>query len=421
MSEHAGSRFEEIIASHAWGRPRSPIGEYFADPYRMFAWARANAPVLHVPDIDCWAIARFDDIRRVFSDPVAFSSANVRQPITPLCSKAREIYTAAGVGLKPTLADEEPQTHRRHRGIFGKGLSSRRVELLEPLIRETIAREIDRFVDDGRADLLSQLLQPAAARVTFHLLGGNDEEFDLAKWPGGMRRVEIWGPYTEAAQISLVEMVVRLWSFSGQLAAAAIENPGDNYIGDAVKARFEDPSLFTDDYLHNVVFLLQTAGADNQSQALAFGVRRMLEEQAPWKRLCADQNLIPNAVEEILRLCTPLLAFPRIATRDSEIRGQRIPGGARLLLLLASGNRDEAVFPDSGKLDIDRKNARHHLSFGHGTHFCLGAPLARLEMRITLEELTRRLPQMRLADGGAPDVFRTFTFRGLKQLTVEWD
>ena len=421
MPEQGPTRFEELIAAHAEPSHGSPVAGYFADPYRFFAWARAEAPVLHVPEVDWWTIAHFRDIRSIFRDPETFSSTNVRQPVAPLCPRAREIYESAGVRLEPTLADEEPADHRRHRRMFGKGFATHRIERLEPRIRAIVSQEIDRFADDGRADLLAQLLQPAAARMTLHLLGGDDDAFDLADWPGGMRRVEIWGALTEAAQVSLVEMIVRLWSFSGRLVEAAIEKPGDNYLGDAIRMRRDDPSLFSVNYLHNIAFLLQTAGADNQSQSLANGIRTMLADGMSWQRLCADTALIPNAVEEILRLCTPLLAFPRLATEDAEIGGRKIPAGARILLLLASGNRDETVFPDGETLHIDRRNARDHLSFGHGAHFCLGAPLARLEMRIILEELTRRLPHIRLVGNGPPDIFRTFTFRGLKHLTVEWD
>ena len=421
MSANGATRFEELLAAHAGRARESLLAEYFADPYRFFAWARAEAPVLHVPQVDCWAVARYEDIASVFRDPKTFSVANVRRSMVPLFPKAKEVYESAGVRLEPTLGDEEPPSHRRHRRIFGEGLSVRRIERLEPRIRATVSRLIDAFAGDGRTDLLPRLLQPTAARMTFHLLGGDDEDFDLADWPGGMRRVEIWGPATEAAQVSFMENVARLWSFGGRLARAAMENPGDNYIGDMVRLRRSDPSLFTDNYLHNVVFLLQTAGADNQSHSLANGIRAMLDARTPWERLCAEPGLIPNAVEEILRFATPLMAFSRLATRDAEIGGRQVPSGAQILLLLASGNRDESVFPDGETLDIDRKNASEHLSFGLGTHFCLGAPLARLEMKIILEELTRRLPRMRLADGGAPSLFRTFTFRGLNALPVEWD
>ena len=421
MSKCGTTRFEELIAAHAGNLRGSPLAGYFADPYRFFAWARASAPVLRIAEVDWWAVARYRDVRSILADPVTFSSSIVREPITPACPRAQQIHESAGVRLEPTLADEEPATHRRHRRLFGEGLSVRRVARLEPRIRAIVTGQIDRFANDGRADLLAGLLQPAAARMTFHLLGGCDDDFDLADWPGGMRRVETWEPPTETAQVSLMKVVARLWTFSGRLAGSALERPGDNYLGDAVRARRADPSLFTDNYLHNVAFLLQTAGADNQSHALANGIQAMLEAREPWQRLCADPGLIPNAVEEILRFATPLLAFPRLATRDAQVAGRRVPAGARLLLLLASGNRDETVFPDGERLDLERPNARDHLSFGHGPHFCLGAPLARLEMRIILEELTRRLPGLRLADGGAPDVFRTFTFRGLKHLTVEWN
>ena len=420
MSARGATWFEELIAAHATQMGDSPLAGYFADPFRFFAWARAEAPVLHLPEVDWWAVARYRDIRSVFRDPATFSSSIVRQPITPLCPQAREIRESAGVRLEPTLADEEPATHRRHRRFFGEGLSARRVARLAPMIRAIVTSQIDRFVDDGHADLLAQLLQPAASRMTFHLLGGDDDHFDLADWPGGMRRVETWGAPTEAAQVSQMHMVARLWSVSGRLVRNAIEHPGDNYLGAAVRARRAQPAVFTDNYLHNVAFLLQTAGADNQSHALAHGIRTMLDDRTPWERLCASPGLIPNAVEEILRFGTPLLAFPRLATRDTEVGGRRIAAGARILLLLASGNRDEHVFPGGERLDIDRENARDHLSFGHGAHFCLGAPLARLEMKIILEELTRRLPHLRLANGGVPDIFRTFTFRGQKSLTVEW-
>ena len=416
------TRFEELIATHAGKVHGSPLARYFAEPYRFFAWARAEAPVLHLAEVDWWAVAGYRDIRSTLGDPATFSSSITRQPIVmrAICPRAKEICESAGVRLEPTLADEEPATHRHHRRVFSEGLSTRRVARFEPRIRAMVTRHIDRFVDGGRADLLSQLLQPVANGMTFHLLGGDDDDFDLADWPSGMRRVETWREPTAAAQVSLMQVVARMWTFSGRLVRNAIERPGDNYLGDVVRARRADPSLFTDNYLHNVAVLLQTAGADNLSQSLANGIRTMLEAREPWQRLCADPGLIPGAIEEILRFSVSILLSARLVTGDAEVGGRRIPAGTRIMLLRASGNRDESVFPDGERFDIDRENARDHLSFGHGPHYCLGAPLARLEMKIILEELTRRLPRMRLADGGRPDIFRTFTFRGLKHLTVEW-
>lgn len=421
MSEQSATRFDEMLAAHAGSLRGSRYAEYFADPYGFFAWARSEAPILHIPEVGAWAVSRFDDIRAIFRDPETFSSANVRQPPVPLCPEAMDIYRSAGVRLEPALIDEDSDAHHRSRRLFSKGLSARSVKRYEPRIRNIVSRLIDGFANEGRVDLLVRFLQPVASRMTFHLLGGNDDDFDLADWPGGIRRVEILGTPTEAAQISLVNMVVRIWSFGGRLVEAAIENPGDNYLGDIVRARSSDSLPFTDNYLHNIVAVLQIAGSDTQSHSLAHGIRDMLAGGDAWARLCADPALIPNAVEEILRFYNPTLMFPRLATREVEIAGRQIPAGARVLLLLASGNRDETVFPDGETMDIDRENARDHLTFGHGAHFCLGAQLARLEMKVILEELTGRLPGMRLAENGSPEVFRTFSFRGLKRLMVEWN
>ena len=418
MPEHGATRFEEMVAAHAGNLRGSPLAHYIADPYRFFAWARAEAPVMHVSEVDWWAVARYHDIRSVFRDPETFSSSIIREPMTSLCPRAREVYESAGMRTQPALVDEGPATHPSHRRFFGAGLSKRSVERFEPHIRALVTGLIDGFIDDGRADLLAELLQPAANRTILHLLGA-DDEFDLARSLDGIRRGETWAAWSEDAQVSLMKAVARSWAFSGRLVQSEIVNPGDNYLGDAVRARRSDPDLFSDNYLHNIAFLLLTSGSDNLSLTLANGIRAMLDARTPWQRLCDDSRLIPNAVEEILRTGAFVLMSPRLATRDTEVGGRRIPAGARVMLLRASGNRDETVFPNGERLDIDRVNARDHLSFGHGPHFCLGAPLSRLAMKIVLEELTRRVPQMRPADD-APDVFRAFTFRGLRHMTVEW-
>ena len=420
MSGQGATRFEELIAEYAGNARHSHLANYFADPYQFFAWARAESPVLHIPEIDWWAVVRYRDIRAAFQNLEVFSSANVRQPVTPLCPRAKAQYESSGMRLEPALTDEEPQTHRRNRRIFGQGLSVRQVERYEPMIRMMVSREIDGFIDDGRADLLPQLLSPVASRVIFHMLGGADEDFDIADWPAGMPRADLLLNSTEIAQISMIDVMTRLWSFGGKLMENAIRAPGNNYLGDAIRARCADPSLFTDNYLHNVVFLLQNAGTQNVGLTLANGIWAMLRDETPWRRLCEDPGLIPNAIEEILRFVVSQMAFPRLAIRDTEIDGHQISAGSRILLFLASGNRDETVFPDGETLDIDRRNAKDHLSFGHGAHFCLGAPLARLQMKIVLEELTQRVPRMRLAHSGAPDVFRLYSLRGMRKLVVEW-
>ena len=146
----------------------------------------------------------------------------------------------------------------------------------------------------------------------------------------------------------------------------------------------------------------------------------LMRHRQAWERLCAEPALIPNAVEELLRFDSSVITWRRKALKAVEVAGVAIPEGAKLLLALCSGNRDAAHFPEPDRLDIDRDNAKTHLSFGFGIHYCLGAPLARLELKVILEELTRRLPSLRLAPDQPWEFPPNTSFRGPARLLVEW-
>ena len=210
------------------------------------------------------------------------------------------------------------------------------------------------------------------------------------------------------------------WKFTVDLVERALQNPGDNYLGDMVRIHREDPSLFSVNYLCNVMFLMQFAGHETTTQASANGLRHLLTDRAQWELLCEKPELIENAVEEILRIDSSIFGWRRLTTRDTTLGGIEIPEGSRILLMMGSGNHDEAMFPDGAKFDATRKNAKKHLGLGLGAHFCMGAPLARLEMRIILEQLTRRLPDMELVDDQSWAYLPTLVFRGVQNLQVKW-
>ena len=168
------------------------------------------------------------------------------------------------------------------------------------------------------------------------------------------------------------------------------------------------------------MFLMQFAGHETTTQASANGIRHLLSNRGQWELLCAQPELIANAVEEILRIDSSIFAWRRIATRESTLGGVTIPQGARILMMMGSGNHDEDVFPDGSSFDATRKNAKKHLGLGLGAHFCMGAPLARLEMRVILEQLTRRLPELQLVADQQWKYLPTLVFRGVQRLEVEW-
>ncbi len=394
---------------------------YLADPYPFFERARREEPVFYSPETGYWVVARHADIVAVFRDPKTFSAALARHPVTPLCPEAARVRDGLDIAIEPSLVDEDPETHLKHRRIFGDAFTPRRVNEIEPRIRAIVTRYIDRFAGDGEAELVSQMLYEVPALAIFIFLGASDEDAVFVKRLGSTRAVVNWGRPDEEEQVAMMRDMGEHWAFTRRLVDAALAEPGDNYLGDMVRLHREDPSRFTVNYLCNVMFLMQFAGHETTTQASANGLKALLSDRPQWERLCREPALIPGAVEEILRFDTSIFAWRRIATRDAEIGGTAIPAGAKILLLLGSGSRDEEAFADGERFDIARPDAKRHLAFGNGAHFCMGAPLARLEMRIVLEELTRRLPGMRLVEGQGWEYVPTLTFRGVQKLRVEWD
>ncbi|MFK7805691.1 MAG: cytochrome P450 [Anaerolineae bacterium] len=396
-------------------------GEYLQNPYRFFDKARPAEPVFYSPQEDSWVVMKYDYMVEVFKDPDTFSAANARHPVQPLCPAAAAERDRLNITIEPCLVDESPETHRKHRRIFGNAFTPRRVNQIEDQVRAIVTKFIDAFIEDGQADLVSQLLYEVPALAIFIFLGAKDEDAAMVKKLGGDRALVNFGWPSEDSQVGMMGNMAEHWAFTKKLVDDALDNPGDNYLGDMVRLHQEDPSRFTINYLVNVMFLMQFAGHETTTQASANGIKAMLHDHAQWDKLVANPDLIPNAVEEILRFDTSIFAWRRIATRDTQIGGVDIPAGGKILMMLGSGNHDEEMFPNPGQFDPERKNAKKHLGLGNGAHFCMGAPLARLEMKIILEELTRRLPHLQLVEEQEYAYLPTLLFRGVQNLQVKWD
>ena len=395
--------------------------DYLADPYREFDRLRREAPVFYSRKIGYWIVSRYSDVTAVLQDPDTFSPVIVRQPLAPLCPEAMRIATAHGLSLQRALVDEGTGTHARHRRIFGGGLSAGRIRRLEPVVRRIVDETIDRFIDDGVADLVEKLFLVVPARVVFALLGAPDDDALLGEWLGATRVIESWWNLDDTHEIEMMRSMAWRWTFARTQVDAALMNPGDDYLGDMARLHLTRPSLFTRSYLDNVIFLIQFAGHETTAQVLANGVKALLTHRPQWEQLCADPNVVPRAVEEILRFDTAVFAWRRIAARRTVIGGQSIAAADKILLLLGSANHDPSMFPGGERFDVDRAHTARHLSFGYGPHFCIGASLARLEIATVIEALTRRLPHMRLVEGQKWDYHPSLSFRVLRSLQVQWE
>jgi cytochrome P450 len=394
---------------------------YLADPYPFFAEARAAAPVFYSPDLDYWVVTRYHDIRRIFQTPREFSAANTLEPLQPICPAAAHVLAEGGFRPVPTLTDSDPPGHSRVRRLANVAFTPRRVAAMEPFVRELTGRFVRERLSSGRADLVRDLAWDLPALVIFRVLGVPDEDVPRVKAGAASRLLLMWGRPSEGEQVRLAQGMAAFWRYAETLVASRAGRPRDDFTSDLLLARDGDLPALSRQEVTQVVYELLFAGHETTTGLISNALRQLLTHRHAWEEICADRSLIPNAVEEVLRFDSSVVAWRRKTTRAVEVGGVPVPAAANLLLLLGSANRDPAVFEGPDRFDIHRPNARDHLSFGHGAHFCLGAPLARLEARVVLEELSARLPGLRLVPGQPLRFQANTTFRGPLSLLVEWD
>ncbi len=394
---------------------------YLADPYPFFAQAREITPVFYSPDLDHWVVTRYNDIRLIFQTPKLFSATNAIDPIQPVCPHAGQVLREGGFRPIPTLTNTDPPAHTRARRLTNVAFTPRRVAAMESFVRALTIRFIEERLFSGRADLVRDFAWELPALVIFRVLGVPNEDIPRIKAGSESRLLFMHGRPTEEEQTQLAQGLAMFWRYAEDLVALRAQEPRDDFTSDLILARDGDVPALSLQEVTTIVFALLLAGHETTTNLLGNAYRRLLTERQAWEEICAEPSLIPNAIEEVLRFDSSVIAWRRKTTQAVEIGGIPVPAEAKLILLLGSANRDPTVFPDPDRFDIHRQNAKEHLSFGHGPHFCVGAPLGRLEARVVLEEISARLPSLRLVPGQTLRYLPNVSFRGPLSLLVEWD
>jgi cytochrome P450 len=382
--------------------------------------ARAESPVTWLPDIGYWAVSKYDDVKKILGDTENFSAEITLNPLEPFTDEVIALLKERNFCPRPTLSNNTREDHARIRRHTQIAFAPRRMKTLEPYIRELVDEAVGKFIDDKRADLVGQVVYELPALVLFRLLGVPPEDVAHIKQWADDRLLMTFGRLDPKRQLEAAKNLAEYWDYCLDLVQKKIAKPGDDLPSDMLATRAEDESALSLDDINNVVFGLLLAGHETTTNASANAILTLLQEEGAWAELAENPDLIPGAIEEILRFRPSVVAWRRLAKEPVEIAGVKIPAGDRVLCFLASANRDEDKFENSEVFDIHRKDARAHIAFGFGNHFCLGAPLARFELQVILEELTARLPGLRLADDQSLAMVETVQFRGPKELWVEW-
>jgi len=387
----------------------------------VFRKARAESPVTFLPDIGFWAVTKFDDIKAVLGDQEKYSSEITLEPLVPFFPEVVDLLQERGFSPRPTLSNNEREDHARIRRNVQVAFSPKRNKKLEPYIRQLVNEAIDRFEADKRANLVEQMVYELPALVLFKLLGIPESDVKTIKMWADSRLILAFGRPSLEDQLVAAGHLADYWDYCLDLVQKRIASPKDDLPSDLLEVRAGDDSILTIEDINNVVFGLLLAGHETTTNMSGNAILSMLQNPVSWNEIVADASLIPHAVEECLRFRSSVVAWRRLAKCDVKLSGVDISAGSRLLCFLPSGNRDESRFENGEVLDIHRENARKHISFGFGRHFCLGAPLARIELQIILEELCGRLPGLRLTPDQDLVPVEAVQFRGPQQLWVEWD
>ncbi len=399
-----------------------PFGDgYQQDPPSYVAWSRESEPVFYSPQLGYWVVTRYDDIKTIFRDNITFSPSVALEKITPTGDEANEVLASYGYGMNRTLVNEDEPAHMERRRALMEPFAPEHLADHEPMVRALVREYVDRFIDDGRADLVDQMFWEIPLTVALEFLGVPDDDRPKLREYSVAHTVNTWGRPKPEEQVAVAHAVGNFWQYAGGVLERMRERPEDHgWMQYGIRKQREMPGVVTDSYLHSMMMAGIVAAHETTANGIANAVKLLLENRDIWEQVCADPTLIPNAVEECLRHNGSQAAWRRIATKDTEIGGVAIPEGARILMVSSSGNHDTHRFEDPDLVDVRRDDAADHLTFGYGAHQCLGKNLARMEMQIFLEELTGRLPHMRLTEQEFSYVPNT-SFRGPEHLWVEWD
>jgi len=383
--------------------------EIDSDPYPVWKRLRDEQPLYYNERYDFYALSRFDDVERASVDWRTYISGK---------GTVLEIIKS-GIELPPgSIIFEDPPLHDLHRGLLSRVFTPRRVAEIEPKVREFCARSLDPLVGTGGFDFIRDLGAQMPMRTIGMLLGipEQDQEAIRDRIDDGLRLDDGTMPDVDPGLASGNVAA----QFEEYIAWRA-EHPSDDLMTELLQAEFEDDTgtrrRLTREEVLSYVNLLAAAGNETTTRLIGWTGKVLADHPDQRREIAEDRSLVPNAIEEVLRYESPSPVQARYVTRDVEHHGRTLPAGSVVLLLTAAANHDERRFPDAERFDIHRR-IDHHLAFGYGIHFCMGAALARLEGRVALDEVLRRFPSWEVDWDHAVQA-RTSTVRGWERLPVK--
>lgn len=399
--------------------PMSP--EVLACPHQFNERLRTEAPLYHCPHTGIYFVSDYATVIQVAKDHKTFSNrfalADREQEPDP---RMREVQ-AQGYPPVDTMLTQDPPLHRRYRGLVNQAFTARRVATLEPYIEKVCHQLIDRFITRGEAEFVAEFCEPVPMTVIADQLGVSLEDYDLFKTWSDAFVAQLSRMATPDEEVEAAKLIVQFQHYFAERIEERRAQPKDDIISDIVHAEFEEERPLDVPEMLSIIQQLLVAGNETTTNAIAEGILMWARHPGEFKKLKADPNLVPNLVEEVLRLSTPTANMWRVVTEDTELQGTPIPAGSMVQIRFSSANRDEALFAEPHRFAVDRANAKSNIAFGYGVHMCIGASLARKEMDVAFRVLLDRIADFQLPCAPeelfyAPNVI----LRGLAELPMRF-
>jgi cytochrome P450 len=383
--------------------------EMQANPYPMYAFMRQASPVYFNEESGTWSVFGYDDVKQVLTENAIFAS-----------SPHRMAMPQAGNRFSGSMINTDPPEHSRLRALVSRAFTPRAVANLEGRITELTSGLIDAVMPNGQMDLVHDLSAPLPVMVISEMLGiPPDDRKQFKQWSDAIvaSSNNIIGDDPALAEASGRAMQA-MYAYFAPIMAQRRANPREDLISRLTSVEVDGERL-SDSDIFSFCWLLLVAGNETTTNLISNAIITFLEQPDSLARLRAEPALLPSAIEEVLRYRSPVQAMFRFAARAVELHGQTIEQGRVVLAWIGSANRDESRFPDPDRFDIDR-TPNPHIAFGNGIHFCLGAPLARLEARIALGAILERLHDLaRMDDTPLPPV-EGMIVHGVKSLPLRF-
>ncbi|MGH2759195.1 MAG: cytochrome P450 [Actinomycetota bacterium] len=364
----------DLVSGDFWG----------SNPHDELTWLRRNKPVFWDERNSLWAITRYDNVREVETNPALFSSAGgIRPDSDP----------------NPMMIEMDDPAHARRRSLVTSGFTPKHVRALAPVIYRITDELLDRVAERDRFDLITDVAVWLPLIVIGDAIGMDERDHPtLLEWSDDLMRG--LGASDPAALEKTTAAFAGWQDFIKGVIEDRRRNPRDDIIGALVEAEIDGERLDDEELVFETLLIL-IGGDETTRHVMSGGAFQLLSDRDQWDRLREDRSLLSSAVEEMLRWVSPVKNMGRTATTDVDFHGEQIRKGDKLLLIYPSANRDEDHFDDPFRFDIAR-SPNDHIAFGAGPHFCLGASLARLELRAFFDRLLDRLPDLRLVEEREP-------------------